>query len=178
MKNDIYQHKQLQECQMRKCIDCGIQKSTGEFPKSGKNKSKMQIYHSVCKTCFCLRGKKIVDRRRLNNLCLVCGDMAIKDKKYCEKCRDRDIKRIVRRRIDLKKKAIEYKERKCEDCGIESEHYAIYDFHHSDPNTKEDNINNIMNKKPKWATIKKELDKCILLCSNCHRIRHEKKDNV
>ena len=56
----------------------------------------------------------------------------------------------------------------CIDCGIKSNNYCIYDFHHV-----EDNKEFAISKTSKsFDSIKKELDKCILLCSNCHRIRH------
>ena len=68
-----------------------------------------------------------------------------------------------------KLKAIEYLGGKCTDC----KHVylpAVYDFHHLDSTTKDKNIARIMGRK--WENILPELNKCILLCANCHRIRH------
>ena len=49
-------------------------------------------------------------------------------------------------------------------------------FHHLDPNEKDFNPSNL--KKYKFDDrIKNELDKCILVCANCHReIHHEIKE--
>ena len=44
--------------------------------------------------------------------------------------------------------------------------FAAMEFHHV--NGKDFSIGNIANRK--WEVIKKELDKCELLCSNCHRL--------
>lgn len=84
---------------------------------------------------------------------------------YCIKCR---LEYGVNRRKNIKKIAVEYKGGVCIDCGIKSNNYCIYDFHHV-----EDNKEFAISKTSKsFDSIKKELDKCILLCSNCHRIRH------
>ena len=40
---------------------------------------------------------------------------------------------------------------------------------------KEFPIGAVANKK--WEIIKKEIDKCELLCSNCHRIEHSNMEN-
>lgn len=68
-----------------------------------------------------------------------------------------------------KEKAIEYKGGRCKKCGYDRCINA-FDFHHLDPNEKEINISMILNNS--WDIIKKELDKCVLLCSNCHRELH------
>lgn len=45
-----------------------------------------------------------------------------------------------------------------------------YDFHHLDPNQKDFSIGK---QSKSFAVIRSELDKCVLLCSNCHRKRHK-----
>lgn len=87
----------------------------------------------------------------------------------CCKCNGEN---VTCRRKKLKKIGIEYLGGSCKDCGLKSEHMSIYDFHHLDPSNKDFNISSkghtISEKR-----LKKELDKCVLLCANCHRIRHE-----
>lgn len=70
----------------------------------------------------------------------------------------------------IKKWALDYKGNKCIICGYDRCSEAL-DFHHTDPNKKDFSIsdNNI---SYNWDIIKKELDKCILICSNCHREIH------
>lgn len=51
-------------------------------------------------------------------------------------------------------------------------YYEIYDFHHIDPKLKDRKISDMIHKKRDFNLLIIELDKCELLCSNCHRIRH------
>jgi hypothetical protein len=77
----------------------------------------------------------------------------------------------VKRKTRNKERAIEYLGGKCKDCGgvyIQD----VYDFHHRDPTQKEMQPNRMF--RLKWEKIKPELDKCDLLCANCHRTRHYK----
>ncbi|MDD9952749.1 MAG: hypothetical protein OXR66_00260 [Candidatus Woesearchaeota archaeon] len=73
------------------------------------------------------------------------------------------------RDIVLKKKAIAYKGGCCKHCGYE-EHYAALQFHHL--RDKEASWNDMRNMG--WEKVRKELDKCELLCANCHHIVHSK----
>jgi len=72
----------------------------------------------------------------------------------------------------IKNKALEYKGSKCIDCFISFPQYpsCIFDFHHLDPSKKDMAWNKT--RLYNWDRIIIELDKCVLLCSNCHRIRH------
>lgn len=46
------------------------------------------------------------------------------------------------------------------------------DFHHLNPNEKDFNISDRNLPTSDWPRIKNELDKCILVCANCHREIH------
>ncbi len=60
---------------------------------------------------------------------------------------------------------------KCKDCGLSlEEKLPIADFHHLDPKLKEFNPSDATTMG--WDKCKVELEKCVLLCTNCHRIRH------
>jgi hypothetical protein len=72
---------------------------------------------------------------------------------------------VHRRR--LKAKAIEYKGGKCVLCGY-SKCNAALEFHHLDKATKGFGLAK-GGRIRSWESIAKELDKCILVCSNCHR---------
>ena len=85
--------------------------------------------------------------------------------------RKKDISRNVinwrkRKKIEL----IEYKGGKCEICGYKKSTWSL-EFHHKDPNEKDFEISG---KSWSFERLKKEVDKCILVCSNCHHEIHEK----
>lgn len=85
---------------------------------------------------------------------------------YCKTCRT---KYQSERSIEIKQKAIDYLGGKCQDCGL-IDIPCVYDFHHLDPSEKELAFGSRGGKS--FETLKKELDKCVLLCANCHRKRH------
>ena len=70
-----------------------------------------------------------------------------------------------------KERAIEYKGGKCEFCGY-SKCKSALEFHHINPKEKVFTPSKNMNKS--WEKLKEELDKCLLVCANCHREIHEK----
>lgn len=100
-----------------------------------------------------------------------CGS---KSRGYCKKCLGKYHQDRVRK---VKVKMILYKGGSCDRCGLrlEDSHYSVFDFHHLDPLTKDPNFSGI--KFQKWEKIKNEIDKCKLLCSNCHRITHAELSN-
>lgn len=69
----------------------------------------------------------------------------------------------------MKKQAVKLKGGKCERCGYDK-CIAALDFHHLDPNEKEHKIGN--GNTTSWEKYLKEVEKCILLCANCHREEH------
>lgn len=66
----------------------------------------------------------------------------------------------------------------CAKCG-ESREYML-DFHHKDPSIKDGTIARITSNNNKMETIQQEIDKCIVLCANCHREFHhlENKEHI
>jgi hypothetical protein len=81
---------------------------------------------------------------------------------FCSACLSK------KRRRAIKLKAVEYKGGKCQNCGY-NKCIGAMDFHHLDPQEKDFTISG---NAGKWETIKNELDKCVLLCKNCHAEQH------
>ena len=51
-------------------------------------------------------------------------------------------------------------------------HPAMLDFHHLDPNKKSDRLARLTGRGRSLESIKAEIDKCIVLCANHHRLVH------
>lgn len=85
---------------------------------------------------------------------------------YCKECNKKD---KLQREKNNKIKSIEYKGGECQCCGYKK-YYGSLEFHHKSPKEKDFNLS-------KKATcnieiLKPELDKCVLVCVNCHREIH------
>jgi 5-methylcytosine-specific restriction endonuclease McrA len=77
---------------------------------------------------------------------------------------------------NLKRQMVEYKGGECVRCGYKK-YFGALEFHHLNPSEKDFNPSSL--KRYKFDDrIKNELDKCILVCSNCHReIHHENRNS-
>jgi len=73
------------------------------------------------------------------------------------------------RRRSLREKAVAYLGGKCNICGY-AKCVSTFDFHHVNALEKDFTISSGMSS---WEKIEKELRKCVLLCSNCHREVHD-----
>ncbi len=82
------------------------------------------------------------------------------------------IKAVYARRKKIREMAVEYKGGKCEQCGYNRCIDAL-DFHHVDPELKDFNISS-KGYTRSWERVKAELDKCRILCANCHREAHSR----
>ena len=83
----------------------------------------------------------------------------------CPECRNTQ---KSQKRKDLKQLAVDFLGGECEKCGYD-DCLASLDFHHIDSNEKDFNI---ARKATKWSDIVLEVQKCMLLCANCHREFH------
>jgi hypothetical protein len=107
-------------------------------------------------------------------LCRFCGEtdsflfyIKGKMKSCCLKCHTIYVHQKQR---ELKIKAIEYLGGECIRCGYKGV-AAVYDFHHRDSAIKDFSWGD--KRTSNWEKLKVELDKCDLLCSNCHREVHD-----
>lgn len=67
--------------------------------------------------------------------------------------------------------AVQYKGGSCSHCGYDKSNSAL-EFHHLDPSQKDLDWGKM--RLVSEAKLKMELDKCVLLCANCHREEHDK----
>jgi len=91
-------------------------------------------------------------KTKLQKMCKICFNS------YC-----------VKRWIERKKRIVKQFDGKCLDCK-NSFPYPVFEFHHLDPNDKEFNWNKM--RLVSEERLQNELSKCVMLCANCHRIRH------
>jgi hypothetical protein len=95
------------------------------------------------------------------------------------KMKERKKKRKKEIYNEIKRDCDKYKlERGCTHCGYK-EHAVALDFHHINREEKTVEVSRVW--KTGWKQqekLKKEIEKCIILCANCHRIEEERLRNV
>jgi len=141
-------------------------------------KNKCEVGKSSCKSCI----PKILSRARIridSGICICCNNPAVRGR-YCQEC-------LLKKYINTKKKlrdskidALAYLGNKCSKCGIiaNKDNYPIFDFHHLDKKAKEFKPSSILYRSPLTDKIKKELDKCVIMCANCHRMEHNTRGEI
>jgi len=79
--------------------------------------------------------------------------------------------------IEFKQKIVESFGGKCNICGC-IDYYEVYDIHHLDSESKNKEISKYYTSNGRrlsnisFNVLIKELEKCVMLCSNCHRKLH------
>jgi hypothetical protein len=163
-----------------KCAQC-----SGDFWKFPSQIRKTN--NNFCsKSCAAKFNNKKYPKRKPEGKCKQCLQEISASRSYCKECRkrrkenaigllsyselpqrikERKKKSVVEYRRRTKLKAIEYKGGGCQICGY-NKCVASLVFHHLDPSKKDFNISHKNIKS--WERIKKEIDKCVLLCQNCH----------
>lgn len=133
------------ENDLKYCWRCNSHKDITDFYTQTLRSGKVQV-HTNCKACVRTHQQNY---RALN-------------KEYHNET-------TRQRRLNNKQQAIKRFHYECHDCR-QSFPSCVYDFHHLDPSKKEMSVANAFSKNNK--NFEAELDKCIMLCANCHRIRH------
>ncbi len=96
--------------------------------------------------------------------------MAKQDKRRYADHRQYLIAAVHKRRKKIRKMALEYKGGKCERCGYDQCLEAL-EFHHISSSKKDFSVSS-RGYTRSWKRVREELDKCSLLCANCHREIH------
>jgi ribosomal protein L30E len=115
--------------------------------------------------------RKILYTRKYCLDCLPFNSGKFLKKEYTLKTQEQKhkmVEKITQYRKKRKQKIIEYKGGCCQICKKIT---FAYDLHHLDPNLKDFSISQ---KSWSFENFKPELDKCILVCRNCHHEIHEK----
>lgn len=61
---------------------------------------------------------------------------------------------------------------RCVDCGLDD--FCVLEFDHRDPTEKEAEVGHLARRSPSWAVVLREIEKCDVVCANCHRMRSAK----
>jgi hypothetical protein len=137
---------------MKRCSKCNSERTKSEFGISSRTKDGL---NSWCKPCVRERSKQWYE-----------GNKEKANKKSSKRSQDR------RKWINEIKQQHE-----CIKCG--ENHIACLEFHHLNPSKKKFEIARAINQSNvEKIEILKEIEKCIVLCSNCHRkFHHEERYN-
>ena len=158
--------KKLERNKLRKIQRETIDKSS--FPHEIKKKCKDCGEIKFCKWNSTFSSKGIPQYK---SRCIDCHNKWLREKRrtqHSKQIRNKWRKKSLRLK---KKKAINLLGGKCMLCGY-NKCLSALTFHHKNPSEKEFEIGLI--KDYSWKKVKKELDKCDLLCFNCHMELHEK----
>lgn len=161
-----------------KCQNCSCIIQVSEGRKPSLVKKQKFCSHS----CSAKHNNFGVTRNHSGNTCQICEKLIAFNLKFCSRdCRQilsaqRKVERVGRAgnhvvswRQRTKLRAVAYKGGSCQVCGYHKAVRALQ-FHHLIPGEKDFTISRA---SKAWESIKKELEKCVLLCSNCHAEVHE-----
>ncbi|MFA5618066.1 MAG: helix-turn-helix domain-containing protein [Syntrophorhabdaceae bacterium] len=156
---------------LKKLIEQGLtRKEIAEKCQCSKDKTRYWLDKYGLKT----HAAKNYKREVFNIFCDICNRYIgknAKNRSFCNSCVTK------MRRVRVKLAAVKLLGGKCEICGWDGEgdatNFAAFEFHHKNKDYKDFTISKISNRG--WNIIKKELSKCQLLCSRCHRIVHSER---
>lgn len=129
---------------MKRCSGCKEMLDVDDFPWKSRAKG---IRQARCKACY----------REYNRAYYAQGE------------RTKQIPRVRSANQANRQRYLDWKaQQKCANCGESST--ECLDLHHIDPSQKDAAVSTLTTRG--WAVIQREIQKCIVLCANCHRKVH------
>jgi len=149
-----------------------MRESKRDFPMYKNRICKLCWENKPCKwaSCFLTSGEPAYKTR-----CDKCHNEYKRSVMKRPKSKEMNNARVRKYQRENKLKAVKYKGDKCEYCWY-NKSIAALSFHHINPEEKEYYPWQILDWW--WDKVKKELDKCIMLCANCHMEEHERLRNL
>ena len=130
---------------MKICSCCKVEKSLVEFNKYKRSKDG---YDYRCKSC-----------QRESN------------KTWSDTNWNKKIQQQAERRQALQQRVRDYKSERGCTCCDESDEMCL-ELHHLDPSEKELNPADMATRGWSWERMLSEIQKCVVVCSNCHKKIH------
>ena len=137
----------------KQCSRCKLIKPIEKFSRCKKYKDG---YHYQCKDCD--KQYRIANKSRLSDL----------SKQYRQANRRVLNEKSVKYHRDIKQILIDEHGGKCCICGY-NKYFGSLEFHHKNPAEKDFSI---AKKRGDMERAREEANKCILVCSNCHKEIH------
>ena len=134
---------------MKICKDCGISKE-------------LKKYHTYV--------TKAGDTR-YRNRCIPCVNLHRRHYyKENDHVREQTNERRRKYRIEIREKMAKFlHEASCVDCGASDS--RVLEFDHREDEEKDKDVSALLSNGAGWERIQSEIDKCDVVCANCHRIR-------
>lgn len=162
----------------KECKKCHCIKLRTEFNVKKGNSDDLRY---ICKACES-EYKKTLWKEKANTPEAVAyrrnyykahkEGMLAQNKRRREKTRETDNAKKAQNRERYNQRLFEYFGGSCAICGLDERCYEVYDCHHFDAELKEKQISTLIHKDWELEVVP-ELEKCVYLCSNCHKKIHK-----
>ena len=126
---------------------------------------KIRELYEIHESCI-----KVANLLRISKQVVLKNIKVVNNRLTEDELRENRIKSVIDWRKRTKQKLVDYKGGKCEICEYNRSVSGL-EFHHIDPSKKDFQV---CGKSWSFERLKNEADKCMLVCSNCHREIHEK----
>jgi hypothetical protein len=139
---------------MKKCPTCGVKKPLSAFSNNARRSDGVQSYCTECR-------RDHMRRHYAQNAVRYRASAAVRNER-----RRAAIRHIIR----------ETKDHPCSDCGLRYPTYVM-DFDHRHGGHKRFNIGrDALRGRCSEEALRQEIEKCDVVCANCHRMRTHRRD--